>query len=157
MSLSVSPIITRSFEKEWATRISNSMLVRLSYASLAAAYFSSLNPGAGSFFQNNNSVLVALANYVKSHIPRPVEGSSQYLIDAYCGSGLFSIMLADRFTEVAGVEISADSVKYAEHNAQLNNISNAKFIVGNAEAIFEVRVTLALLVVSFRLNSRAGG
>jgi tRNA (uracil-5-)-methyltransferase len=94
--------------------------------------------GTGSFFQNNNSVLFALVGYVRSHIPGLVDASSQYLIDAYCGSGLFSIMLADRFTEVAGVEISADSVKYAEHNSQLNNISNAKFIVGNAEAIFEV-------------------
>jgi tRNA (uracil-5-)-methyltransferase len=92
----------------------------------------------GSFFQNNNSILVSLTDYVKRHVPPPVEGSAQYLIDAYCGSGLFSIMLADRFAEVAGVEISADSVKYAEHNAKLNNITNAKFLVGNAEAIFQV-------------------
>ena len=49
---------------------------------------------------------------------------------------------------VSGVEISADSVRYAKHNAQLNGVENATWIspsrspyllthaAGNAEAIF---------------------
>ena len=67
-------------------------------------------------------------------------GQPQYLVDAYCGSGLFAITLADKFTETSGVEISADSVRYAKRNAQMNRVSNAEFMTGSAEAIFDVGV-----------------
>ena len=40
-------------------------------------------------------------------------------------------------TKVIGVEVSADSVKFARHNAKLNNIKNSHFIVGKAEEIFK--------------------
>lgn len=107
---------------------------------------------AGSFFQNNNGILEALVSYVSSELvpgsdsaTAPAEQTQtadesmkQYLVDTYCGSGLFAISLAHAFAEVAGVEISGDSVKWAKHNAQLNNVNNASFIEGNAERIFEV-------------------
>jgi tRNA (uracil-5-)-methyltransferase len=54
---------------------------------------------AGSFFQNNSSILVPLTDYVKSQVadlgvaPRP-DGGETFLVDAYCGSGLFSLTLA---------------------------------------------------------------
>lgn len=35
-----------------------------------------------------------------------------------------------------GVEISADSIRFAKRNAEKNNIKNANFIVGKAEEIF---------------------
>lgn len=94
---------------------------------------------AGSFFQNNNGILEALVNYVSAElVPRADDAAPRFLVDAYCGSGLFAISLANAFTEVQGVEISSDSVKWAKHNAELNNVNNATFITGNAEAIFEV-------------------
>ncbi|GAA95961.1 uncharacterized protein L969DRAFT_607360 [Mixia osmundae IAM 14324] len=96
---------------------------------------------AGSFFQNNNGILDSLVNYVGEQLTTLTSGESgvklRYLIDAYCGSGLFGLALAHHFEAVAGVEISSDSVKYARHNAQLNGISNATFLAGKAEAIFE--------------------
>ena len=93
---------------------------------------------AGEFFQNNNSILPAVTNYVKSNltIKGLEEGVENYLVDAYCGSGLFSITCSQGVSKVIGVEVSADSVKFAERNAKLNNVENAKFIVGKAEAIF---------------------
>lgn len=36
-----------------------------------------------------------------------------------------------------GVDVSDDGVKHAIKNAQANNISNASFVVGNAEEIFK--------------------
>lgn len=101
----------------------------------------------GSFFQNNNSVLNPLVAYVRDQVVSELTKSSEqpsasverYLIDAYCGSGLFSIALSDAFTAVEGVEISADSVKWAVKNAEANGVINAKFTTGKAEAIFEVR------------------
>ncbi|KAG7662415.1 TRM2 [[Candida] subhashii] len=93
---------------------------------------------AGEFFQNNNSILPIVTNYVKSNlsIPNSKPDEPNYLVDAYCGSGLFSITCSSNVSKVIGVEVSADSVKFAERNAKLNNIENAKFIVGKAEEIF---------------------
>ena len=93
---------------------------------------------AGEFFQNNNAILPAVTDYVRSNlsIPGSAPGEPNYLVDAYCGSGLFSITCSQDVSKVIGVEVSADSVKFAERNAQTNNIENAQFIVGKAEQIF---------------------
>lgn len=59
---------------------------------------------ANSFFQNNNGILGALVDCIQEMLPSQKEDG--YLVDTYCGSGLFGITLADMFTEVSGVEIS---------------------------------------------------
>ncbi|CBQ73465.1 related to TRM2-tRNA(m5U54)methyltransferase [Sporisorium reilianum SRZ2] len=94
---------------------------------------------AGTFFQNNRSILPGLLDYVRDAITSSGADNAaadRYLVDAYCGSGLFSLCLASLFREVSGVEISSESIKYATKNAQLNAITNAKFLAGNAEDIF---------------------
>lgn len=93
------------------------------------------NFSAGEFFQNNNSILPIVTSYVRANLAIRTEGPS-YLVDAYCGSGLFSITCLTGVSKVIGVEVSADSVKFAERNAKTNNIENATFIVGKAEEIF---------------------
>jgi len=105
---------------------------------------------AGSFFQNNNSVLLSLVRYVRDAIfaADPATTTPTHLVDTYCGSGLFAISLASAFQHIAGVEISADSITSARHNAKLNGLppadapSNIKtesitFSVGKSESIFE--------------------
>ena len=54
---------------------------------------------AGAFFQNNNSILPIVTDYVKEHIAgdKPVK----YLVDAYCGSGLFTITLTSLLADKA--------------------------------------------------------
>lgn len=95
---------------------------------------------AGTFFQNNRSILPSLLDYVRDAITSTSSSTDpaqdKYLVDAYCGSGLFSLCLASLFREVSGVEISSESIKYATKNAELNGITNAKFLAGNAEDIF---------------------
>lgn len=91
---------------------------------------------AGEFFQNNNSILPSVTSYVKSNLTIEGNTSENYLVDAYCGSGLFSITCSEQVSKVIGVEVSADSVKFAERNAEINKIANTKFIVGKAEEIF---------------------
>ncbi|KAF6767536.1 (Uracil-5)-methyltransferase family [Kalmanozyma brasiliensis GHG001] len=91
---------------------------------------------AGTFFQNNRSILPSLLDYVRDAITSSGTGGGRYLVDAYCGSGLFSLCLASLFHEVSGVEISSESIRYATKNAELNGITNAKFLAGNAEDIF---------------------
>ena len=62
---------------------------------------------AGSFFQNNNSILPSLLDYIAvaaKGSTDAAEGEKRYLIDAYCGSGLFAISLADQFDVIEGVD-----------------------------------------------------
>ena len=98
-------------------------------------------PG-GSFFQNNNSVLVPLTDYVRDSIFLSPPGSPSerptHLVDAYCGAGLFAITLSPHFDIIAGIELSSDSIKFATQNAQLNNIPEGKctFRAGDAANIF---------------------
>ncbi|OAV99251.1 hypothetical protein PTTG_00422 [Puccinia triticina 1-1 BBBD Race 1] len=97
---------------------------------------------AGSFFQNNPSILGPFMSYmIEELIPKKETQDDpeqdRYLVDAYCGSGLFSISLAQYFTKTTGIELSSDSLRYAKRNAELNKITNTSFIVGEAEAIFK--------------------
>lgn len=92
----------------------------------------------GSFFQNNNSVLVPLTNYVRDAILSSSSTAPTHLVDAYCGAGLFAIMLSPHFTTIAGIELSADSIASATRNAALNHLPPTKctFRAGDAADIF---------------------
>jgi 23S rRNA (uracil-5-)-methyltransferase RumA len=88
---------------------------------------------AGDFFQNNPFILPAFVEYA---VAQAAASGAKFLIDAYCGSGLFGLCAAGRFETVFGVEVSETAVAKAKHNAQLNGIANARFIAASAEAIF---------------------
>lgn len=88
---------------------------------------------AGEFFQNNPYILPELVEHVVSEAA--AEGAS-YLVDAYCGVGLFALSTAKNFEEVAGVEISEPAVRWAQANARISNVKNVRFVIGKAEAIF---------------------
>ncbi|VEU23278.1 DEKNAAC104408 [Brettanomyces naardenensis] len=89
---------------------------------------------ANEFFQNNNSILPLVIEYVQGKLNL---GSDSYLVDAYCGSGLFSIASAKSVKKVKGVEISAQSIRFAKKNAEINQVENCEFIQGKAERLFE--------------------
>lgn len=89
---------------------------------------------AGDFFQNNPFILPAFTGYVAT---QAAAGGARFLVDAYCGSGLFSLTLAKNFEQVAGVEVSETSCEWARKNAAANQITNAKFLTASAEAIFD--------------------
>jgi tRNA/tmRNA/rRNA uracil-C5-methylase (TrmA/RlmC/RlmD family) len=57
------------------------------------------------------------------------------LVDAYCGSGLFSIFLSSFAKNVIGIEINEKSVKYAQINAESAGVKNVKFVCGDVEDI----------------------
>lgn len=99
--------------------------------------------GASSFFQNNNSILQPLVDYVRAAIlpggdRLNMHSHPSHLVDAYCGAGLFSIMLSPFFEKIAGIELSAESISAATNNARLNKISEEKisFRAGDAANIF---------------------
>ena len=88
---------------------------------------------ARDFFQNNPFILPAFTGYVRA---QAAGSGAKFLVDAYCGSGLFALSCAPAFERVAGVELSATSVKFATENAAANGITNATFLAGDAAQIF---------------------
>jgi tRNA (uracil-5-)-methyltransferase len=98
------------------------------------------NP-AGSFFQNNNSILPKFTNYVREHILPPKSSGRNIvnLIDAYSGSGLFTITLSSLFKKSIGIDISPSSIASASKNATLNNLpaEQASFMAADARDLFK--------------------
>jgi 23S rRNA (uracil1939-C5)-methyltransferase/tRNA (uracil-5-)-methyltransferase len=88
---------------------------------------------AGDFFQNNPFILPLFTGYVA----KQAAAGARFLVDAYCGSGLFALSLAKDFEKVAGVEVSETSCEWARKNAKANEITNATFLTASAEAIFD--------------------
>lgn len=88
---------------------------------------------ARDFFQNNPFILPAFTAYVRK---QAAASGARFLVDAYCGSGLFALSAASAFEKVAGVEISESSVKFARENAAANRIANTTFLAADASAIF---------------------
>ena len=99
---------------------------------------------AGNFFQNNNYVLPLMVDSVleaaiaPATIRRDADKSHQlsYLIDCYCGSGLFALSAAKDFSVCVGIEVNEKAIAEAQDNAKLNDIDNCHFVAASAEAIF---------------------
>ncbi|HCR37477.1 MAG TPA: SAM-dependent methyltransferase [Opitutae bacterium] len=89
---------------------------------------------AGSFFQNNPYILPEFVDYA---VKEARSEGIHYLIDAYCGVGVFALCASEHFKRCAGVEVSASAVRWAGGNACINGIKNCEFILGEAEHIFE--------------------
>jgi 23S rRNA (uracil1939-C5)-methyltransferase/tRNA (uracil-5-)-methyltransferase len=89
---------------------------------------------ARDFFQNNPFILPAFVEHVRDEARA---SGARFLVDAYCGSGLFALGAARSFERVAGVEISASSIAFARENAAANGIANASFLAGDAAALFQ--------------------
>ncbi|KAF7197281.1 tRNA (uracil(54)-C(5))-methyltransferase [Pseudocercospora fuligena] len=108
------------------------------------------NP-AGSFFQNNNSILPLVTQYIRDNIldnTASQNGASEdgkegkphikNMIDAYCGSGFFTVTLSGMFSNSIGIDISGQSIDYASKNAKLNNLpaDSTHFIAADANHLF---------------------
>lgn len=109
---------------------------------------------ANAFFQNNNSILPEFTAYVRDHIlprePSPSAAPITNLIDAYSGSGLFTITLASLFRRSVGIDIDPSSIAAARRNAELNGLTEkpaegaastatprVQFMAADAAALFQ--------------------
>lgn len=79
------------------------------------------------FFQTNTNMAEQLQNVVMGCC-----GSGKTLLDLYCGSGFFSLALADRFEKTVGIELDAEAIACAKGNAAANK-KNAEYFVSKAE------------------------
>lgn len=96
---------------------------------------------AGAFFQNNNSILSGFTEYIRSQaIPANNDQDAKpikYLLDAYSGSGLFTITLSPLFKSSLGVDIGDQSIISARENARANNLPNTGFANADAATLFK--------------------
>ena len=66
---------------------------------------------------------------------------SETVVDAYCGAGTISLMLARQAKKVIGIEIVEPAIVNARENAERNGVSNAEFIVGATEDVLPKMVS----------------
>ena len=100
-----------------------------------------LSSKAGDFFQNNNSILPGVTEYIRQNaIPKDNEQNStpiKYLLDAYSGSGLFTITLSPLFKSSLGVDTSSHGISFARQNARANKLYNTGFAAADAALLFQ--------------------
>eukprot|EP00612_Vaucheria_litorea_P008428 CAMPEP_0171480240 /NCGR_PEP_ID=MMETSP0946-20130122/5938_1 /TAXON_ID=109269 /ORGANISM="Vaucheria litorea, Strain CCMP2940" /LENGTH=447 /DNA_ID=CAMNT_0012011395 /DNA_START=162 /DNA_END=1501 /DNA_ORIENTATION=+ len=90
---------------------------------------------AGEFFQNNPFVLPLMLDHVISQAKG--KDGTKYLIDAYCGGGLFCLGASLSFEKCIGIEVSKAGIESAKSNAASNHLENCEFMCGNADSIFK--------------------
>jgi 23S rRNA (uracil1939-C5)-methyltransferase/tRNA (uracil-5-)-methyltransferase len=93
---------------------------------------------AGNFFQVNNYMLPLMIDSVIEAATRPTKAGEKplYLLDCYCGSGLFALSAASNFDLCVGIEVNDKAIEEATQNAKANDIENCQFLAASAEAIF---------------------
>ena len=60
---------------------------------------------------------------------------AETVVDAYCGAGTISLLLAQKAKKVIGIEIVPEAIRNANENAAHNGIANAEFHVGATEEL----------------------
>ncbi len=57
------------------------------------------------------------------------------VIDAYCGIGTISLLMAKKAKKVYGIEIVEEAIRDAKENAKINGIENTEFLLGKSEDV----------------------
>ncbi len=83
------------------------------------------NISSKSFFQVNPKQTEVLYNKA---IQMANLSKNDVVLDAYCGIGTISLLIANKVKKVIGVEIVKEAIKNAIDNAKSNNIKNAYFV-----------------------------
>lgn len=87
------------------------------------------NCSSNSFFQVNGSMVDKLYEVA---IKEAKLSKNDVVLDLYCGTGTISCIVSSYVKKVIGIEIVDDAVIDANCNARINNVSNVKFICGDA-------------------------
>jgi len=91
---------------------------------------------AKSFYQTNSEQAYQLYK-----IARDFAGltGTELVYDLYTGTGTIAQFIAKKAKHVVGIEAVPDAIAAAKENAQLNNIENVHFVVGDMKQIFNTR------------------
>lgn len=83
---------------------------------------------ATSFFQTNTAAAEKIVEDVLRHWP-----GQRLAVDAFCGTGVFTLFLADRAEKVIGIEEVSSSLQDAGINQSLNHAKNIEWRQGRVE------------------------
>jgi tRNA/tmRNA/rRNA uracil-C5-methylase (TrmA/RlmC/RlmD family) len=97
-----------------------------------------------SFFQANQLLRDRMIDRV---IEYAGGNHSDRVLDLGCGCGFFSLPLAGKFSHVDGIDISAESIRFAIENAAMNGISNVQFSTRDFSALNAKRDAAQLVIV----------
>jgi 23S rRNA (uracil1939-C5)-methyltransferase len=89
---------------------------------------------SGSFFQTNSRGAEILLDEVTKACALT---GSEVIWDLYCGIGTIAIGLASKARKVIGLELVAEAVADARINAELNDLHNCEFILGDIKALLK--------------------
>lgn len=101
-----------------------------------------ISPNA--FFQTNSHTAPILQKTVTDFCG---DLSDKTVLDLYCGTGFFSVALAERARQVIGIEVVEDAIRDANKNAELNGCTNVAFIASKTEAFDWGQYQADLLIV----------
>ena len=87
-----------------------------------------------SFFQPNSLAAEVLYSIVRSYVE---DARGMEVFDLYSGTGTIAQLLAPVAKEVIGVEIVEEAVEAARQNAELNGLSNCRFIAGDVLKVLD--------------------
>lgn len=101
---------------------------------------------APSFFQVNTKIAEKMVEYLITNLPTtnvpttnvPTTNQPTTLLDLYCGAGLFSKFLADKFAKVIGVESSPSACE--DFAVNLDEFDNVELYQGAVEEIIPALV-----------------
>ena len=91
------------------------------------------------FFQVHHDGAAVLADEVLSRAHTVLDGKTDArIVDLYCGSGFFALLLAKAFPHfsVTGIELNADAIRDAKQNARDVGIGNVRFTQSDAYTAF---------------------
>ena len=77
----------------------------------------------GTFSQPNATACTAMINFARSCVPAT---NPRDLLELYCGSGTFTVALADLFDKVLATEVARVPTQTALRNIELNHLTNVK-------------------------------
>lgn len=83
-----------------------------------------------SFFQINPFICSKLFDIINEHI---IPNSN--VLDLYCGVGTLGLSISNKINNLYGIEIVPNAILNAITNAKMNNISNAKYMLGDTSKV----------------------
>ena len=96
-----------------------------------------------SFFQVNHTQTINLYNQVKKYLGP----NNNQILDLYCGTGTIGIYVSDYCQKVTGIELNPSSVKDAQHNIELNKLTNIKIKQGDVGKVLQAKNTYDAIIV----------
>lgn len=87
---------------------------------------------AGCFFQTNNIILQEMYTDIVNYLDK---NNNFNFIDLYCGVGIMSLLVNDKFKFCYGIEVNENAINIANYNKINNNIKNCNFICEKVENV----------------------